>query len=213
MPAEIESSNEGRVLGLRFLSPWLLLALALSVAAMVLGAGRGDKVTPALAAAFFACAVLAAAVWLNVPLWARDPSLPGERTAFAGAMRRNVWLAALVYGWAALALFAIYSLSELEWFHANQYASAAALFALGLSAYAVHLGRKRDQMLVPLYLTVLHGLAAVAGLIYLFAIGKLATPKADWVANDVFLAGGFMIVALCAIAAVTQMRLRASPTG
>jgi len=191
-------------MSLRPLLPWLLLAGALSIAAMVLGAGRGDKFNPALAAALFSAAVIGAALFINASLWFRAPRT-GEGSVKA-ALVCNVWIAALIYAWGAIALFAVYSLSDLVWRHSWQYGLGAALFALGVSLYAYRLDRETSAVLPPLYLTALHGAAAAGGLIYLVGTGKLATHRGDWAANDVFLAGGIAIVMLCLIAAITQTR-------
>jgi hypothetical protein len=191
-------------MSLRPLLPWLLLAGALSIAAMVLGAGRGEKFNPALAAGLFSAAVIGAALWINAPLWGRTPGT-GEgsvKSAIAG----STWLAALVYAWGAFALFAVYSLSDLVWQHSWQYGLGAALFAVGLAFFAYRLDRETGAPLPPLHLTVLHGAAAAGGLVYLVGTGKLATHRGDWAANDVFLAGGIAVVALCLIAAMTQTR-------
>jgi hypothetical protein len=190
-------------MSLRPLFPWLLMALALSVAAMVLGAGRGDRLVPALAAGLLSAAVVASALWINALLWLSRPGTIEEGTVQA-TMACNVRLAALVYAWGACALFAVYTLSNLEWRHAWQYGLGAALIAGGLALYGLRL--ERGAGLPPLYLTLLHGAAAGAGLLYLVGTGKLATLRSDWVANDVFLAGGLAVVALCVIAAITQTR-------
>lgn len=190
-------------MSLRPVLPWLLLAGALSIAAMVLGAGRGDQFNPALAAGLFSAAVIGAALWINLPLWF-GRSTENIGTAFVG----NVWLAALTYGWGALALFAVYSLSDITWRHSHQYGLGAALFAAGIAAYAARLERRPNDPAPALYLTALHGLAAALGLVYLVGTGKLVTQRGDWAANDVFLAGGIAIVVLCLIAAVTQARFK-----
>jgi hypothetical protein len=199
-------------MSLRPLLPWLLLAGALSIAVMVLGAGRGDKFYPALAAGLFAGAVIAAAIWINAPLWrARAPESHVAEDVKT-ALVCNVWLAALVYGWGALAMFAVYSLSDLVWRHSWQYGLGAALFAAGVSFYALRLESAGDRSEPPFQLTLLHGLAAATGLAYLISEGKLATHRGDWAANDVFVAGGIAIVALCIIAGLTQTRAwRRSP--
>jgi hypothetical protein len=198
-------------MSLRPLLPWLLLAGALSIAAMVLGAGRGDRFNPALAAGLFAAAVIAAAIWINAPLWRSRAPSPEDSRDVKNALVSNVWLAALVYGWGALALFAVYSLSELVWRHSWQYGLGAALFAVGVSLYAFRLDSAEDRAAPPFALTALHGLAAAGGLAYLIAEGKLATHRGDWAANDVFLAGGIAIILLCLIAGLTQKRAPIEP--
>lgn len=191
---------------LRHLTPWLLLALALSVSTMVLGAGRLDKLVTGLGAAGLGAVVLVTALAINVPVWriaAGDASRP-ER--IRSAIEGNVWLAAFTYAWAASALFAAYSLSDLSWRHFWQYGAGAALVAMSLALYAQSLHRLIVWRPPPLYLTGLHALAAGAGLVYLVGSGKLGTLKADWAANDIFLAGGLAIIAICVISAITQTR-------
>jgi NADH:ubiquinone oxidoreductase subunit 5 (subunit L)/multisubunit Na+/H+ antiporter MnhA subunit len=46
----------------------------------------------------------------------------------------------------------------------------------------------------------------VAALIYLLASGKLATPKDDWAANVVFLAGGVTILLISLVSLQTYRR-------
>ncbi len=194
--------GSGGARSLRPLVPWLVLVAALSVTAIVLGAGRGDRLAPALAAGAMALVVVIAALWLNVPLW----SGAAVAEAVKAAVVANVRLAALVYAWGAAALFAVYSLSELVWRHAWQYGLGAALFAAGLAIYARSVDTAKGNRVPPLGLTVLHGAAVGGGLAYLLGAGKLATHRADWAANYVFLAGGLAILALCVLATITQRR-------
>jgi hypothetical protein len=195
-------------ISLRPLLPWLLMASALSITMMVLGAGRGDKFLPALSAGLLAALVVGTGLGINSPLWSRTgrPFALDGQVAVKEALRCNVWLATMVYAWGASALFAVYSLSDLVWRHAFQYASGATLFAACLGCYGYRLGRIRDMSIPPLFLTLFHGAAAAIALAYLIGTGKLDTLKGDWAANDVFLWGGFAIVALCVMSAITQTR-------
>lgn len=202
-------------ISLRPLLPWLLLASALSVSMMVLGAGRGDAFLPSLAAGLLTALVAGTGLGINAPLWSKrsGPGAgPDGALSIREALRCNVWLAALVYAWGASALFAIYSLSDLTWRHAFQYGSGAALFAAGLGLYGLRLGRATNRTTPPLVLTIVHGLAAAGGLAFLIGTDKLATAKGDWAANEVFLWGGFAIVALCIMSAMTQTRTPSAPT-
>lgn len=172
---------------------------------MVHGAGRADGLITGLAASLFAVSVIMTSLALNAPIW-RTGDSPREAGAIKSAIACNVWLASILYAWAASALFGIYSLSDLSWRHAWQYGLAAALIAAGLMLYAWRLDGNPRAGLPPLFLTALHGLAAGSGLVYLAASGKLATLRSDWAANQVFLAGGLAVVALCIVTAITQVR-------
>jgi len=179
---------------------------------MVLGVGRNDHTLPAIAAGLFAALAVGTGLGINAPLWSRAGRPLAGVASIKEALCCNVWLAAVLYAWGASALFGMYSLSDLEWRHAYQYASGAALFAASIGIYGFRLGRDRAMPIPPLYLTLLHGAAAAGGLVYLIGTGKLDTVKSDWAANEVFLWGGFAIVALCAMSAVTQTRATRSGT-
>lgn len=189
-------------MSLQRVAPILVFLLVLSVTAMVLGAGRDDFVLTALAAAAYAALIITMALLVNVPAWRRSAEASADAV---GLVRRNVRLAALIYSWGGAAMFAVYSLSGLEWRHGWQYGLGMALIAAGLILYVRRLGER--PVMPPLLLTALHGAAALCGLVFLIGTGKLATIKDDWVANDVFLFGGIAILALCVIAVITQVRL------
>lgn len=200
-------------ISLRPLLPWLLLASALSITMMVLGAGRGDQFLPSLAAGLLVALVVGTGLGINAPLWSKTTGAAARqdgRSAIREALRCNVWLAALVYAWGASALFAVYSLSDLTWRHAFQYASGAAVFAACIGLYGLRFGRSNNLNVPPLVLTAIHGVAVAGGLIYLIGTEKLTTTKGDWAANEVFLWGGFAIIALCLMSAVTQTRATGS---
>lgn len=202
-------------ISLRPLLPWLLLAAALSITMMVLGAGRGDRFLPAIAAGLLVALVVGTGLGINAPVWARNGTFSSRYAgleAVREAVRCNIWLAALVYAWGASALYAVYSLSDLTWRHAFQYGTGAAVFAACLALYGMRLGRIRSLPVPPIYLTYLHGFAVAAGLVYMVGTGKLATLKGDWAANEVFLWGGIAIFALCVMSAVTQTRIIRSGT-
>lgn len=211
-------NQHGRIftpgISLRPLLPWLLLASAVSITMMVLGAGRGDKFLPALAAGLLVALVVGTGLGINAPLWSRG-SRPFAEGAVAvkEALRCNIWLAALVYAWGASALFGMYSLSDLVWRHAFQYGTGAAVFAASLGIYGYLLGNVRTLPVPPLILTVLHGVAVAGGLAYLIGDGKLQTVRGDWAANEVFLWGAIAIIALCVMSGMTQTRVMSSETG
>lgn len=199
-----------RATSLRPLLPWLLMASALSVTMMILGAGRGDRVLPALSAGLFTALVAGTGLGLNAPLWSAKAGL--SAIDVRSAVRCNAWLAALVYAWGASALLGVYSLADIWWQHAFQYATGAIVFALGLSFIGWRLGHDTTASVPSVGLTFAHGGAALGGLVYLVSAGKLQTTKPDWAANEVFLWGGVAVVALCAMSAITQTRKRVSET-
>lgn len=197
-----QKTNE---MSLRPFVPALVVALALSVAAMVYGASTDDRVTTATAAALFAGLVVAVALMVNARYW----RAPGNAETGAGpsAVRRNVRLAALVYAWGAAAMLAVYTVSGLSWRHGWQYGSLMALIAGAFAVYVARMDTAAGAPMPPLTRTLLHGLAAAGCLVYLVGTGKLSTTKSDWAANDVFLFGGLAILVLCAVSALTETRL------
>jgi len=186
------------------LVPFLAVGLILSVTGMVHGAGRNDANFTALCAICFIASVVVAALFINANAW-RKSEASEKASATASSVRRNARLAGLLYTWGAAALFAIYSLSDLTWRHSWQYGLGMAIIGIGIFIYVYRLGASKPSALPPLYLTVLHGLAAVSGLTYLIGTGKLQTVKSDWAANEVFLWGGFGIVVLCILSLITQV--------
>ena len=210
MSMNVEDGSEAVGHSLVPLLPWLLLAAALSVTMMVLGVGRGDRLLPALSAGLFASLVVGTGLGINAPLWSKAKAALTGPNLVRSALRCNVWLAALMYAWGASALFGMYSLSDLVWRHAFQYAGGASIFAAGIAYYGYSLGRAGGAGIPPIVLTALHGLAATGGLLYLVTAEKLSTLKSDWAANEVFLWGGIAIVALCTMSALTQWRVTRS---
>jgi hypothetical protein len=196
---------------LRPMLPTLLLAFAVSVVICVLAAGRGSGVTLALAAALFAVQVLLVLLRINVPLW-RGADAIGDDWAWS-----NTVLAALVYAWGATAMFAIYGLTDLVWRHWWQYGLGMTLLAAAALLCAGYLATGRGRYSRPQSLALLTAIAAAQAaavglaLIYLFASGKLATTKADWAANDVFIAGGATVLLISLASLLTYRRSLAAP--
>jgi hypothetical protein len=198
--------------------PWLLAAVVSSVAAMVSGAQSGVPFIVVLAALLYALVIIATAVEVNRPLWRLDRAQISDETAPV-ALRRNLRLLALIYGWGAAAMFGVYGFSGVRWQHGWQYGSVLALIAFLFLLY-VHIIdgndgplRTRRGLLTVQKLTVLHGAGAMAGLGYLLLSGKLWSTKADWPGSVIFLAGSFAVALLCLIAAITQSRLVAASEG
>ncbi|MDX2288205.1 MAG: hypothetical protein NW217_05220 [Hyphomicrobiaceae bacterium] len=194
------------------LIPWLMAALLGSVAGMTYAANLGDKVISLVAALTFAALAIAASLRINAPLWRPDPARPDAILVYA--TQRNSRLMAIVYGWGATALFAVYTLSELWWFHSWQYGLAMALIAAGLIGYVqrlcddAHPLRRPAALNLSAWLAVGQSVAAIAGLVFLVRSGKPWGTNTDWAANHVFIAGGLAIAALSLIAPATHWRLR-----
>ncbi len=192
--------------------PWLVLALFASVVAMIAGAGRDLSWATGTAAGAFAVLALAIGLGLNQPLWRLEPVRITPEAAPIAA-QRNAKLMALVWVWGAAAMAAVYTLGGLRWQHAWQYGSGMALIALFTWVFGAAIARAEQpasrQMLLlrGLQLTIVQGVAAGGGVIYLLATGKLMTFRSDWAANQIFLAGGVAITVLSAMAVITQRKL------
>jgi hypothetical protein len=199
-------------MSLQRLMPWICAMLAASVAVVVAGARLGRPELSAAAAGFFALAIVAVGWLVNRPAWQLDAARTPVEAAPVAA-RRNARLMAITYAWGAASMLAAYTLTGLRWYHAWQYGLAMTLLAAILFLYAVAIGREgsrlrqRPLLLGALQLTVVQGAGALAGALFLIVSGKVATPRPDWAANHIFLAGGLAIAALSAIAAITQGKL------
>jgi hypothetical protein len=180
--------------------------LVLSAGGMAYGAASGSRSLTAVAALAYALAVLIVAWRVNRAAWSENSAAPTGQLFHT--MRRNTRLAALVYAWAAAAFFAVYGLSTVRWQHGFQYGSAAALIAAGFLYYVHRMGSDGTGTAPAPRLTILHGLAVTAGLIFLLTSGKLQSMKGDWPANYIFLFGGLALVGVCYFAFVTQRRLQ-----
>lgn len=193
---------------LRRMLPTLLLAGGLSVAIAVLAAARRSELTLALAAALFALQVLLVLARINVPLWRGVQS--GSEPAWAWD---NSVLTSLSFAWGAAVMLTAYPLGGLVWRHWWQYGLGMALLGAGTLAVAGYLIGTRPPFRAGAPLTLLMrmtiGLVAaiIAALIYLVASGKLATPKDDWAANVVFLAGGVTVLIVSLTSLLTWRRV------
>jgi hypothetical protein len=202
--------------------PWLVLALFTSVIAMIVGAGRDQSWITGSAAAIFAALVIAIGLGLNQPLWRLDAYRITPEAAPVSA-QCNAKLMALTWAWGAAAMAGVYTLGGLRWQHAWQYGSGMALIAVFTWFFGAAIARAERpamrQMLLlrGLQLTIVQAVAAAGGVAYLLATGKLMSFRPDWAANQIFVAGGVAIVALSAMAIVTQRRLskigRKQPSG
>lgn len=200
-------------MSLQPLIPYLIAILVATVAAMVWAAAGDHKLACALAAGLLAASLILASLRVNLPLLRGGGAIQADTPVHAA--RRNARLMALAYGWGAAAMLAVYGLSGLWWFHSWQYGSAMALVAASLIAYVHRVGdadsqlRSAGAMRALAALTVLQGLGAALGVALLLASGKPWHGRPDWVANQVFIAGGVTIVVLSAISVATHVRLTA----
>jgi hypothetical protein len=199
-------------MSLQYRIPWLLAAVVTSIAAMVSGVQSGVPSIVVAAALLYALAISATAIEVNRPLWRLD-GVEVAPDAASVALRRNLRLLALIYGWGSAAMFGVYGLSGVRWQHGWQYGSVLALIALLFLLYVHTTGgddgplRTRRALMMSQALTVLHGAAAIAGLGYLLLSGKMASTKADWPGSVIFLAGSLAVAALCLVAAITQNKI------
>jgi fumarate reductase subunit D len=196
---------------LRRMLPVLLLAAGLSIAIAVFAATRHSEFTFALAAILFALQVLLIMLRLNVPLWQA-----GVRGGDVDWAWHNSGLTAITFGWGAAVMLTAYPLGGLVWRHWWQYGLGMALLGAATLLTARHLigsnaphrsGRALQQLML---MTMGLMAAIVLALIYLVASGKLATPKDDWAANVVFIAGGVTVLLISISSLVTYRRTTAA---
>lgn len=200
-------------MSLQPLMPILVLLLVMSAGSFAWFAGQSQVAVASAVANLFALLMVFIGLRTNRPLW-RMPAERIKAEAAPIAARRNARLIALVYAWGAAAMFAVYQLVGFRWQHGWQYGAGMALIAAVIFLYAHKLGdpasglRRPGSLNSVLKLTVLHGAAAAMGLAFLFTSGKLKSPKGDWPANLIFMAGGLAVVMLSAIAVYTQMQMK-----
>jgi hypothetical protein len=197
------------------IAPYLLMALAASAMLFIRAAGMGVREW-ALAAALIAPLSLAlGALVISLPHWSAPQVDLKSEEAFAQA-RRTARLFSIGFAWGATAMFGTYSsgMTTLKWQHGWQYGAGMALLAGLCFAYAVALGRSggggarsaRVQRAV-MWLTILMGIGAAAGVAWLVMSGKIVTVRPDWAANYLFLAGGLAISTLSAVAVATKVKM------
>ena len=192
---------------LRRMLPTLLLAGGLSVAIAILAAARRSELTFALAAFLFVLQLLLALARINVPLW--RGAQPASDAAWAWD---NSVLTGLAYAWGAAVMLTAYPFGGLVWQHWWQYGLAMALLGAGTLVVAGYVIGTRPPFRTGAPLNRLMRMtiglvaAVVAALIYLVASGKLATPKDDWAAIVVFVAGGVTVLIVSLVSLVTWRR-------
>ena len=195
------------------LLPWVFAG---SLAGVAYAASHGLKAVSALSAASIAIAI--AGVCLQASSAWTQRSQGGSAADQRSALRNTTRLSALVYAWAALALFVAYTGAGPVWQHGWQYGSALAVIAAGLALYVRDLGREghwvREKAAVEaaIRLAILHGVVSGALLVWLIGSGKLKTLKGDWAANHVFIAVTATAAALSLIAVRTHKALGNRPS-
>ena len=146
------------------------------------------------------------------PYWNRTTPPTGIE-ALADASRRNARLIAWTWAAGAISMLAVYRLSGLRWQHGWQYGSgmvviAALVFVYALSIESPSSPLRRSRLLNAVALmAAVQGIAGTAGIMMLVISGKLGSMKGDWAANIIFIAGGFAITVLSAIAVRTHARI------
>jgi hypothetical protein len=200
---------------LRPLLPAILLSLFMSIIVAVLAAGRASDMILGVAVGLFAAQMVFATVRTNTPFWQNAHIPPEEGGAAVVCAWRNTVLAALIYTWGASAMLAIYSLSGLIWRHWWQYGAAMALVATALFLYSNLLSngpasyRKPAALKTLMSLTAAQGVAVTAAIIYLIISGKMLTPRSDWAANYIFMAGSIMLALLSIVSVMTYRAITA----
>ena len=193
----------------------LVASILVSTAIMVVAAIYGAKFTSLGAALGFAIIAGNSALALNQAVLSNPRgALANDDEILLAASRTNARLMAFIYCWGAVAIFAIYALSGLWWFHSWQYASAMGLIAALLMGFAHLLDDPESQFSSPIALNVAAVLAmaqacgASMGLGFLIGSGKLASIKPDWPANHVFVGGGLALIVASVVSTITHLRLK-----
>lgn len=193
------------------LIPGLVVMMVASIAAIVWAAGEGARDLTFLGAVAFPAAAVLVCYLVNRPFLAQRRASPGEAI---NASRRNARLMAMLYAWGAAAIFAIYSLTELWWWHSWQYGLGMAFIACCLMGYVYWMSDARSPLVQPraldiaAMLALLQAIAIAGGLVFLIGSGKLATSKPDWPSNYVFIGGGLGLILVSSISAFTHRKLR-----
>lgn len=184
----------------------VLLAIALIASIVLFAYGMRTKSGEVCAIAAFLglLAILAASLRANALQHA-------DATPFSAASTNSALISA-AYAWGGLALLVGYGASEIRWQHGWQYGSGMLVIAAAIAFLSRQMSVKRGpgagRLLASAdFANLAQAAASMAGLIFLIGSGKLASGKADWPANQIFLAGGVLIFALSLLAARTHRRL------
>lgn len=185
----------------------LLLTTFVSLLMIGYAAATGSKIVSAVGALLFVQRLIFTA-WhatssRHVLGPANDDRLPPLKV-IQNTTRLSVW----TYLWAACALLLAYPVLGLKWQHGWQYGAGAALLALSFAWYLFRLNTKNDKTAQPTAmetarrLSIVFAAAIAVAVAMLIGSGKLATPKSDWLANNVFLGTAAAILALSALCIV-----------
>jgi hypothetical protein len=191
---------------------WLLAAFVPAVIGQVMGARAGSAWMSGAAALFLPVMSTFVALRVNAPYWTARTG-PAGTDEIVTASRRNARLLAWTWGAGAASMLAVYMLSGLRWQHGWQYGLGMALIAVLGFAYSLRLGdaesalRTPGKLKIAAMLAAAQGIAAIGGILVLVLSGKVASVRADWAANIIFVAGGLAITVLSAIAVRTYARL------
>lgn len=191
---------------------WLLTTLAAALVAMYLATKGLQKIEAATSAAAFAILLITSAIRTNAPVW-RQAATAKPAVTRRAALWQTTLLIMLAYLWCALAFYAVYLGTSLRWQHGWEYGSAMLLIAAGHAFYLWRLSDPDASIATPRAIDIAVRLAAAQafaiafGLIWLIQSGKLASLKGDWAANQLFLAGGFVVMCLSVIIVKTNAAL------
>ena len=184
-----------------------------SVPVAVAAAGQRSTPLMALAVGFFAVVAIAALLGINLPLQ-REARADLDSAGRAWGWSNSL-LATLAYGWGAVAMLAVYGLSDLSWRHWWQYGAGMILFAVVAYICARYLlGDHRKQptrngLRALSMMTLAQAAFVIGALAYLIGSGALDTQKDDWAANHIFLAGGITLALISIISLLTYRKLAA----
>lgn len=189
--------------------PVLAITFVVSIIVMLMAAGNGSTLSFAIAGIAFAATAGLAAVRLQP-----SSQAPSNADMARLAIERSSVLVAIVYAWGALALFVVYPLSGLTWRHSWQYGLGMLLTAVGLAIY-VAMARRPDSALASARAldgaaaaAALHCVGVAAAIAYIISSGKLDSPKGDWAAHWIFIAGGVAVLVIGSLEVLTHLRLR-----
>ena len=183
-----------------------------SMAGTYFGASWSNRWLFAASAFVFSATASIAAFVVNRHFW-RAEAASSTRSAVIDALIASTQLSALVYAWGATVLLLVYSASGLYWQHGWQYGLAMAIIAACMVQYVKLLEHRHPEIVSDsaiervIMLASAQGIAVSLVLLWLVASGKILTPRTDWAANLVFVAGGLSIVCMCAFVTKTYHEL------